>query len=170
MRLSIEDPQQQSRCSQCRCDIRQHVRPSVWCEGCYFICIPCSGLTDYRRNWKRGFVCPRCEEPQSRPINSQLVCSETRTGSPEHRNCSFCMSTLGRSRVECACCGPLHVKCSAGLSRAKDWRRGYFCGRCKRPTRVQELDENNHSSGLSQLINQMRLQLRSQVLTSSTFM
>ena len=97
----------------------------------------------------------RCEEPQSRPINSQLACSEARTGSPEHRNCSFCRSTVGRSRVQCACCGPLHVECSAGLNRAKDLRRGYVCGRCKRPSRVQEMDENNHSSGLSQLINQM---------------
>ena len=122
MRLSIEDPQHQSRCSQCRCDIRQHVRPSVLCEGCYFICIPCSGLTDYRRNWKRGFVFPRCEEPQSRHINSQLACAEACTGSPEHRNCSFCRSTLGRYRGECACCGPLHMKCSAGLNRAKDLR------------------------------------------------
>ena len=102
----------------------------------------------------------RSQELQSRPINSQLACSEARTGSPEHRNCSFCRSTLGRSRVECACCGPLHVKCSARLNRAKDWRRGYVCGRCKRLSRVQELDENNHSSGLSQLINQMSLNER----------
>ena len=49
------------------------------------------------------------------------------------------------------------MKCSAGLNRAKGWRRGYVCGRCRRPSRVQELDENNHSSGLSQLINQMSL-------------
>ena len=101
-----------------------------------------------------------CEEPQSRPINSQLACSEARTGSPQHRNCSFCRSTLGRSRVECACRGPLHVKCSAGLNRARDCRRGYVCGRCKRPLWVQELDENNHSSGLSKLINQMSVNER----------
>ena len=160
MRLSTEHSQQQSRCSQCKCDIRRHVRPSLSCEGCYFIDILCSGLTDYRRNWKRRIVCPRCEEPLSRPINSQLVCSKARTGSPEHRNCSFCRSTLGRSRVECACCGPLHVKFSEGLNKAKDWRRGYVCGCCKRGKRVQELDENNHSSGMSQLINQMSLKDR----------
>ena len=91
----------------------------------------------------------RCKEMQSRPINSQVACSEARTGSPEHRKCSFCRSTLGQSRV--------HVKCSAGLNRAKDWRRGYVCGRCKWPSRVQELEENNPSSGLSQLIKQMSL-------------
>ena len=123
-------------------DVRQHVRPSVWCEGCYFICIPCSGLEDYRRNWKRGFVCPRCEEPQSRPINSQLACLEARTGSPEHMNCSFCRSTLGRSRVERACCGPLHVKCSAGMNRAKTGEEAMSVGvasdprRCKNWTRT----------------------------------
>ena len=100
----------------------------------------------------------RCEEPQSRPINRQLAYSEeARTWYPEHRKCSFCRSTLGQSKVECACCGPLHMECSAGLNRAKDWRRGYVCGRCNRPSRVQELEENNHSSGLSQLINQMSL-------------
>ena len=108
-------------------------------------------------NWKRGFVCPRFEDPQSRPIDSQLACSEAHTGSPEHRNCSFCGSSLGRSRVECACCAPFHVKYSAGLNIAKDWRRGYVCGSCRRPSLVQELDENNHSFGLSQLINQMSL-------------
>ena len=91
----------------------------------------------------------RCQEPQSRPIISQLACSEARTGSPEHRNCSFCRSTLGRTGVECACCGPLHVKCSAGMNRAKDWRRRYVCGCCKQPPRVKEMDEKNHSSGLS---------------------
>ena len=99
----------------------------------------------------------RCEKPQNRPKNSQLACSEAHTGFREHSNCSFCRSILGRSRVECACCGPLHVKCSGGLNGAKDWRRGYVCGRCKRPSRVQELDQNNRSSGLSQLINQMSL-------------
>ena len=49
------------------------------------------------------------------------------------------------------------VKCSAGLNRAKDWRRDYVCGRCKRPSRLQELEVNNQSSGLSQLINKMSL-------------